>query len=109
MLKRTTRFGVLSLLAVGSLLLNACDNATATPAPQTGPTATPTSDNRVEAKIGFAFVTSGDNAVYGASQRAAAELAIAEINAGGDGPRLVGLFEDTSSNPDQALAVFRKF
>ncbi|MEO5951904.1 MAG: ABC transporter substrate-binding protein [Chloroflexia bacterium] len=108
MLKRTHRFGVLSLLAVASLLVSACDNTSSTPAPQTGPTATPTTDNRVEAKIGFAFVTSGDNATYGVAQKAAAELAIVEINALDDGPRLEAIFEDTASDPDQALAVFKK-
>lgn len=59
--------------------------------------------------VGFAFVTSGDNAVYGNSQRAAAELAIEEINEAGDGPQIEGIFEDTAAKPDQAITVFQKF
>jgi branched-chain amino acid transport system substrate-binding protein len=59
--------------------------------------------------VGFAFVTSGDNAVYGNSQRAAAELAIEEINARGEGPQIQGIFEDTAAKPDQAITVFQKF
>lgn len=59
--------------------------------------------------VGFAFVTSGDNAVYGNSQRAAAELAIEEINAAGEGPQIRGIFEDTAAKPDQAITVFQKF
>jgi ABC-type branched-subunit amino acid transport system substrate-binding protein len=47
--------------------------------------------------VGFAFVTSGDNAVYGNSQRAAAELAIEEINAKGEGPQIKAIFEDTAA------------
>ena len=59
--------------------------------------------------VGFAFVTSGDNAVYGNSQRAAAELAIEEINAKGEGPQIKAIFEDTAAKPDQAITVFQKF
>jgi branched-chain amino acid transport system substrate-binding protein len=59
--------------------------------------------------VGFAFVTSGDNAVYGNSQRAAAEMAIEEINAAGDGPQIKAFFEDTAAKPDQAITVFQKF
>jgi branched-chain amino acid transport system substrate-binding protein len=62
-----------------------------------------------EVRIGFAFVTSGDNAVYGTSQRAAAELAIQEINSSGSGPKITGIFEDTAAKPDQAITVFQKF
>ncbi|HKP52509.1 MAG TPA: ABC transporter substrate-binding protein [Chloroflexia bacterium] len=62
-----------------------------------------------ELKIGFAFVTSGSNAVYGNSQRAAAELAISEINAAGKGPKITPVFEDTAAKPDQAITVFQKF
>lgn len=62
-----------------------------------------------EVTIGFAFITSGDNAVYGTSQRAAAELAIKELNSAGGGPKITGIFEDTASKPDQAISVFQKF
>lgn len=62
-----------------------------------------------EVKVGFAFVTSGDNAVYGASQKPAAQMAIDEINAMGKGPKLTGIFEDTAGKPDQAFTVYQKF
>jgi branched-chain amino acid transport system substrate-binding protein len=110
------------------LLLTACGGEAATPVPvpdqataTTGTAATPAADNtpeateptaggeRPELRIGFAFVTSGDNAVYGNSQRAAAELAIAEINSMSDGPTISPFFEDTAAKPDQAITVFQKF
>lgn len=127
MLKRTTRLGALSLLVAGSMLLSACgSDPTATPAAPTAttnptagdappPAATATTapaddtGGGGEVMIGFAFVTSGDNAVYGTSQKAAAELAIAEINGMGDGPKIVPVFEDTAAKPDQAFTVFQKF
>jgi len=59
-------------------------------------------------KIGFAFITSGDNAVYGNSQKAAAQLAIEEISGMG-GMKIEGVFEDTAAKPDQAITVFQKF
>jgi branched-chain amino acid transport system substrate-binding protein len=84
--------------------------ATSTTATSTeATTTTSTGSEGGEVKIGFAFITSGDNAVYGTSQRAAAEMAINEINAMGEGPKLVGVFEDTASKPDQAFTVFQKF
>ncbi|MDQ3705928.1 MAG: ABC transporter substrate-binding protein [Chloroflexota bacterium] len=86
-----------------------------TPAGDTGTEATATTPagdaggDRITIKIGFAFITSGDNAVYGNSQRAAAEMAVEEINAGDDGPRIEAIFEDTAGKPDQAITVFQKF
>lgn len=59
-------------------------------------------------KIGFAFITSGDNAVYGNSQKAAAQMAIDEINSAG-GLKIEAVFEDTAAKPDQAITVFQKF
>jgi len=112
---------------MGAVLLSACgaDPTATTVAPtattaSAQPTATaatsaqPTSTSGGssaggEVKIGFAFVTSGDNAVYGTSQKAAAQLAIDEINAAGSGPKLTGVFEDTAAKPDQAFTVFQKF
>ena len=127
MYTRRTRLGALSLLTMGAVLLSACgaDPTATTVAPtattaSAQPTATaatsaqPTSTSGGssaggEVKIGFAFVTSGDNAVYGTSQKAAAQLAIDEINAAGSGPKLTGVFEDTAAKPDQAFTVFQKF
>jgi branched-chain amino acid transport system substrate-binding protein len=60
-------------------------------------------------RVGFAFATSGDNAVYGNSSKAGAQLAIDEINAKSEGPKITLFFEDTAVNPDQAVAAFRKF
>jgi branched-chain amino acid transport system substrate-binding protein len=97
---RSGRLGALSLLTVGAVLLSACG---------TEPTPTTSGTGRGEVKIGFAFITSGDNAVYGTSQKAAAQLAIDEINAMGQGLKITGIFEDTASKPDQAFTVFQKF
>jgi branched-chain amino acid transport system substrate-binding protein len=55
-----------------------------------------------------AFVTSGDNAIYGNSQRPAVELAFEEINAAGGGPTITAVYEDTAGKPDQAKSVFQK-
>jgi branched-chain amino acid transport system substrate-binding protein len=77
-----------------------------TPAAQATPEA---GGGTAELLIGFAFITSGDNAVYGNSQKAAAELAIEEINAMSDGPKITPFFEDTAAKPDQAITVFQKF
>ncbi|MDQ6694538.1 MAG: ABC transporter substrate-binding protein, partial [Chloroflexota bacterium] len=59
-------------------------------------------------RIGFAFATSGGNAVYGKSQRAAAELAVREIMSSTGGLAIIPLFEDTAGQPDQAVTVFQK-
>src|SRR5215211_6928160 len=61
-----------------------------------------------EVKVGVAFVTSGDNAIYGNSQRPAVELAFDEINAAGGGPKITAVYEDTAGKPDQAKSVFQK-
>jgi branched-chain amino acid transport system substrate-binding protein len=124
---RSGRLGALSLLTVGAVLLSACGTeptaTVAPPTPTTGaavqptntaiastdPTPTTSGTGGGEVKIGFAFITSGDNAVYGTSQKAAAQLAIDEINAMGQGPSISGIFEDTASKPDQAFTVFQKF
>lgn len=60
-------------------------------------------------KVGFAFITSGDNAVYGNSQKAAVQLAIEELNGMSDGPKIEPVYEDTAAKPDQAITVFQKF
>jgi branched-chain amino acid transport system substrate-binding protein len=62
-------------------------------------------------RLGFAFVTSGDNGAYGKSQRQAAELAWHEIEANGgiNGHKIAATFEDTAAKPDQAITVFQKF
>lgn len=64
-----------------------------------------------EAKIGFAFSMTGGAAAYGATQKNGAQLALDEINAkaGADGLKLVGLFEDDASTPQQGINVYNKF
>ena len=77
----------------------------ATATPGTGGT---TGEGTGTVKIGFAFITSGDNAVYGNSQKAAAQMALDEI-IGMGGMKIEGVFEDTAGKPDQAITVFQKF
>jgi branched-chain amino acid transport system substrate-binding protein len=135
MLKKV-RLGWLSLMLVGVMLLSACGQEAATAVPPTATTgaggtvdATATTGVGTDATapamaesptamagtdageviIGFAYVTSGDNAVYGNSQKAATQMAIDEINSAGDGPKIVPIYEDTAAKPDQAITVFQKF
>jgi branched-chain amino acid transport system substrate-binding protein len=75
----------------------------------TTPTTSTSGTSGGEVTIGFAFVTSGDNAAYGTSQKAAAQMAVDEINAAGKGPKLVPVFEDTAGKPDTAFTIFQKF
>jgi branched-chain amino acid transport system substrate-binding protein len=64
-----------------------------------------------EAKIGFAFSMTGGAAAYGATQKNGAQLAMDEINAkaGAEGLKLVSLFEDDASTPQQGINVYNKF
>lgn len=63
-----------------------------------------------EAKIGFTLSITGGAAAYGATQTKGAQLAIDEINAaaGADGLKIVPLFEDDASVPQQGITVFNK-
>jgi branched-chain amino acid transport system substrate-binding protein len=64
-----------------------------------------------EVKIGFVLSMTGAAAVYGATQKNGAQMAIDEINAaaGNTGIKLVPLFEDDASTPQQGINVFNKF
>ncbi len=64
-----------------------------------------------EAKIGFALSMTGAAAAYGETQKNGALLAIDEINAqaGQDGIRIVPIFEDDASQPQQGVNVFNRF
>ena len=64
-----------------------------------------------EAKIGFAFSMTGGAAAYGETQKNGAMLAIDEINAqaGQDGIRIVPIFDDDASQPQQGVNVFNRF
>lgn len=63
-----------------------------------------------EAKIGFALSITGGAAAYGATQTKGAQLAIDEINAaaGANGLKIVPIFEDDASVPQQGITVFNK-
>ncbi len=62
-------------------------------------------------KIGFALSMTGGAAAYGATQKKGAELAVDEINAaaGATGIKIVPIFEDDASVPQQGINVFQKF
>jgi branched-chain amino acid transport system substrate-binding protein len=64
-----------------------------------------------EVKIGFALSMTGSAAAYGATQKKGAELAVEEINsaAGSTGIKIVAIFEDDASVPQQGINVFKKF
>ncbi|MGA7876132.1 MAG: ABC transporter substrate-binding protein [Desulfoferrobacter sp.] len=64
-----------------------------------------------EAKMGFALSMTGGAAAYGATQKNGAQLAIDEINAaaGQDGIKIMPIFDDDASQPQQGINVFNKF
>jgi branched-chain amino acid transport system substrate-binding protein len=64
-----------------------------------------------EVKIGLAFSMTGAAAVYGSTQKNGIQLAVDEINAaaGDDGVKLVPIFDDDASTPQQGINVFNKF
>jgi branched-chain amino acid transport system substrate-binding protein len=89
---------------------------TATPEPMDTMTVAPAETTAAggtlsgEIAIGFVFSQTGAAAIYGESQRNAAQLAIDEINASkflGDAT-LKAIFEDDASKPEQAIQVFTK-
>jgi branched-chain amino acid transport system substrate-binding protein len=64
-----------------------------------------------EAKVGFAFSMTGGAAAYGETQKNGAQLAVDEINAKaaqGD-IKIVPIFDDDASQPQQGANVFNKF
>ncbi len=63
-----------------------------------------------EAKIGFALSMTGAAAAYGETQKNGAQLAIDEINAraGKNGIKIVPVFEDDASQPEQGVNVFNR-
>ncbi len=63
-----------------------------------------------EAKIGFALSLTGAAAAYGETQKDGAQLAIEEINAraGQTGIKIVPVFEDDASQPQQGVNVFNR-
>ena len=63
-----------------------------------------------EVKIGFALSMTGGGASYGATQKKGAQLAVDEINAaaGPNGLKIMPVFEDDASVPQQGINVFQK-
>jgi len=61
-------------------------------------------------KMGFVFSMTGGAAVYGASQKEGAGLAVDQINAaaGSSGLQIIPVFEDDASVPQQGTNVFNK-
>jgi branched-chain amino acid transport system substrate-binding protein len=60
-------------------------------------------------KMGFVFSMTGGAAVYGASQKEGAELAVSHINAAaGSGMKIQPVFEDDASVPQQGTNVYNK-
>lgn len=61
-------------------------------------------------KLGFAYIFSGPNAIYGQFARQGAELAIEELNRKGGvlGRKLEARFEDEAGKPDVGIRVVRK-
>ena len=64
-----------------------------------------------EAKVGFAFSMTGGAAAYGETQKDGAQLAVDEINAkAAPGEiKIVPIFDDDASQPQQGANVFNKF
>jgi branched-chain amino acid transport system substrate-binding protein len=64
-----------------------------------------------EAKIGLAFSMTGAAAGYGSTQKNGVQLAVDEINAaaGAGGLKLIPVFDDDASTPQQGINVFNKF
>jgi len=62
-------------------------------------------------KIGAALSMTGPAAVYGATQKAGIEAAVAEVNKSGmlKGVTLEAVFEDDASTKEQGIAVFQRF
>jgi branched-chain amino acid transport system substrate-binding protein len=85
-------------------------SAAAKPAAQTTPAAAGSGALSGTAKVGFVFSMTGAGAVYGATQKNGAQLAIDEINASGQlgQAKLEGVFEDDASDKAQGINVFQK-
>jgi branched-chain amino acid transport system substrate-binding protein len=114
---RRQLFGLLVAVAFSV----ACSAPAATPTPTsapakpaaqatTGTAAAATGALTGTAKLGFVFSMTGAGAVYGATQKNGAQLALDEINASGllGQAKLEGVFEDDASDKAQGINVFQK-
>ena len=105
-------------LLIGVAFTTACAapaaTPTAAPAAPTSAAAKPAAAGNAAlsgtAKVGFVFSMTGAGAVYGATQKNGAQLAIDEINASGQlgQAKLEGVFEDDASDKAQGINVFQK-
>lgn len=91
------RFRLVCLVFVIALALAACDSA--------GP---PQPVVVEDARVGFVFATAGSSSAKSAEQKVAAQMAADEINATGQVPRLVPVFETTGGESAQAVEAFQK-
>jgi len=75
------------------------------------PIFTVAAQDKQTATVGVAFTLTGNNAVYGESQKKGAELAAEEINASGyiPGVDLKLQIEDDGGDPENGVPVFQKF
>ncbi len=102
------------LLVIASLLLVSCTTPAAAPtaAPETAPTeaAPAASGLSGDIPIGAVWSLTGAAAIYGPSQKNAAEMAIEEINQSGmlGDAKLVLTTEDDRSTKEGAIAAFEK-
>lgn len=64
-----------------------------------------------EVKIGFVLSMTGGSAAYGEAQKNGVQLAVDEINAnvGVDAVKIVPIYDDDASTPQQGINVFNKF
>ena len=76
----------------------------------TAPAATTAAALTGSAKVGFVLSMTGAGAVYGATQKNGAQLAMDEINASGQlgQAKLEGVFEDDASDKAQGINAFQK-
>ncbi len=98
------------LLVAASLLLASCTTPAATSQPAPTDAAAPTGGLSGDIPIGAVWSLTGAAAVYGPSQKNAAEMAVAEINQSGmlGDAKLVLITEDDRSTKEGAIAAFEK-
>jgi branched-chain amino acid transport system substrate-binding protein len=105
--------GLAALILSAATVLGACSPASqpaATTAASKPAGKTGAASLSGTAKLGFVFSMTGAGAVYGATQKNGAQLAIDELNASGalGGGKLEGVFEDDASDKAQGINVFQK-
>lgn len=98
------------LLVAASLLLASCTTPAATSQPAPTDAAAPTGGLSGDIPVGAVWSLTGAAAVYGPSQKNAAEMAVAEINQSGmlGDAKLVLITEDDRSTKEGAIAAFEK-